>query len=421
MKYYKFLIMIILSGLIVSGLNPLPGNSPVRAETEPVVQTDSVNRLSGAINEFGFDLLKELSSAESHDNVFTSPVSVHLALEMTYMGAEGKTEKEMKDALKIDELEKCEAAALANRLMDQLGRSPDSNVDLANSIWAREGLPFKKVFLEIGEDLFDARVLELDFSSQKAVKTINEWVKANTGGKIDRIVKQLNPLDVMVLLNAIYFEAPWSEQFKEENTEEGPFYLEAGSQKDLPMMSQSGSFRFLKTEDFKLIRLPYGKTESLAAYILLPEEKFGLRELTDRITGKSWKSWLSRLSQSRGRIVLPRFELSYEKELNEPLKDLGMELAFDRTRADLTGIIDLPTQNAYISKVRHKTLLEVTEQGTKAAGATSVKIGLTSLGPSEDSFNMVVDHPFLFAIRDEKSGALLFLGNIRNPRKVGKN
>jgi serpin B len=187
------------------------------------------------------------------------------------------------------------------------------------------------------------------------------------------------------------------------------------------MMSQSGSFRFLKTEDFKLIRLPYGKTESLAAYVLLPEEKFGLRKLADRITGKSWKSWLSRLSRSRGRIVLPRFELTYEKELNEPLKDLGMELAFDRTRADLTGIIDLPTQNAYISKVRHKTLLEVTERGTKAAGATSVKVGLTSLGPSEDSFKMVVDHPFLFAIRDEKSGALLFLGNIRNPRKVGKN
>lgn len=418
MRYCKFLQAIILSVFIVSSLTPLPGNTPVRAETEPVVQTDSVIRLSGAINEFGFDLLKELSSTEPRDNVFTSPVSVHLALEMTYMGAEGETEKEMKDVLKIGGLEKCESAALANRLMDQLGRIPDSNVDLANSIWAREGLPFKKVFLEIGEDFFGARVSELDFSSPQAVKTINGWVSDNTRGKIDRIVKQLNPLDVMVLLNAIYFEAPWSEQFKEENTEEGPFYLEAGSQKDLPMMSQSGSFRFLETEDFKLIRLPYGKTESLAAYILLPEEKFGLRELTDRITGKSWKSWLSRLNQSRGRIVLPRFELSYDKELNEPLKDLGMELAFDRTRADLTGIIDLPTQNAYVSKVRHKTLLEVTERGTKAAGVTSVKVGLTSLGPSQDSFEMVVDHPFLFAIRHEETGALLFLGGINNPKRI---
>jgi len=417
-KYYKFLLAIIVSGLIVSSLSSLPGNFPVWADTETVVQTGSASQLSGAINEFGFNLLKELSSTEPDDNVFISPVSVHLALEMTYMGAEGETEKEMKNLLKIAGIEKYEAAVLANRMLDQLGEISDSKVALANSIWAREGLPFKKVFLEIGEDFFGARVSDLDFSSPQAVKTINGWVSDNTRGKIDRIVKQLNPLDVMVLLNAIYFEAPWSEQFKEENTEEGPFYLEAGSQKDLPMMSQSGSFRFLETEDFKLIRLPYGKTESLAAYILLPEEKFGLRELTDRITGKSWKSWLSRLNQSRGRIVLPRFELSYDKELNEPLKDLGMELAFDRTRADLTGIIDLPTQNAYVSKVRHKTLLEVTERGTKAAGVTSVKVGLTSLGPSQDSFEMVVDHPFLFAIRHEETGALLFLGGINNPKRI---
>ena len=418
MKYYKFLVAIILSGLIVSSLTPLPGNSPVRAETELVVQTDSVNRLSGAINEFGFDLLKELSSVEPNDKVFTSPVSVHLALEMTYMGAGSKTEKEMKDVLRLKGLEKAETTTLANRMLDQLGNISDSKVALANSIWAREGLSFKEDFLEIGEKFFGARVSELDFSSQKALKTINVWVKDNTCGKIEKIVKKLNPLDVMVLLNAIYFEGSWKDQFEKKNTEEGPFYIADGSKKDLPMMSQFGSFRFLETEDFKLIRLPYGKTESVAAYILLPKEKYGLRELIGGLTRKKWKNWLANLDHSRGRIVLPRFELNYEKELNEPLKDLGMEMAYDRTRADLTGIIDLPTQNAYISKVRHKTLLEVTERGTKATGATSVKVGLTSLGPSKDSFEMVVDHPFLFAIRHEETGTLLFLGAIHEPKRI---
>ena len=222
----------------------------------------------------------------------------------------------------------------------------------------------------------------------------------------------------MVLLNAIYLEGPWKDQFTEENTAQRSFYLRDGSDKSLPMMSQTGNFAFLERKGTKIVRLPYGELEKVAAYVVLPSKDSGLDSLVESLNSEKWKNWITDMESSRGRIVLPKFELQFESKLNEPLQDLGMELAFDKVKANLTGIINLPTQNAYISNVRHKTFLEVSEKGTQAAAATSVKIGLTSIGPSEDLFEIVVDRPFLFAIRHEETGALLFLGEVLDPQEI---
>ncbi len=421
MKIFKCTLVLSLVVLILVSFIAINGRAEDQPESSHPVQTDSAGALSPAINGFGFKLAKNLFTSDSESNVFISPVSVHLAFGMTFMGASSETETEMAEVLGMEGLNKKKFAELTARLLEDFEETPDVEVSVANSIWARVGLPFEKNFLKTGKEFFNAEIAELNFSSAEALETINRWVKDNTNGKIDKIVEQLNPLDVMVLLNAIYFEGPWRYQFKEEKTDERTFYLEDGSEKLLPMMSQSGKFQFLERKKVKLIRLPYGENERVAAYVALPKDDSGLTGLIKDLNRKSWRKWISSMESAQGKLVLPKFELQYETELNDPLQDLGMERAFDKVKADLTGIIDLPTQNAYISKSRHKTYLEVTEQGTKAAAATSVKIGLTSVGPSQDSFEMVVDRPFLFAIRHEETGALLFLGGVRNPQKVSKN
>jgi len=404
--------------LIIVGNGTSIGYPEKLAKPGTGIQTDSVKRLAESSNDFGLRLTRALYFAKPGNNVFLSPLSIHLALDMTFMGAESATKTEMEDVLDLSELTRQEVASLANKLLETIGKAPDVNISIANSIWARKGYPFKESFLKTGEDYFGARIEELDFGSQDAVEAINSWVKDNTNGKIDRIVKQLNPLDVMVLLNAIYFEGPWKHQFDKENTKEMTFHLPANREKTIPMMSQSGTFMYLQTERAEIIRLPYGRQSRVAAYVVLPNEDCQLGPVINRLDLATWRGWMSDLKRSRGRIVLPKFKLRYESELNDPLIELGMERAFDENEADFEGIIDLPTQNAYISKVRHKTYLEVAEWGTEAAAATSVKMGLTSIGPSEDSFNMVVDRPFLFAIRHEESGGLLFAGAVMNPEKV---
>ncbi|MBS3787077.1 serpin family protein [Candidatus Bipolaricaulota bacterium] len=420
MQVSNYTLAITAVVLIFICLSPSYSQSAARDVSSLQVQTDSVRRLSAGINDFGFRLTKELYSAPPRENVFISPLSVHLALGMTFMGAEAETETEMAEVLGLQGLRKQEVAALAAKLMERLKKNTDVDVSVANSIWSRKGFQFKKDFLKTGEKFFEAEIAELDFSSPEALETINNWISENTNGKIEKIVKKLSPLDVMVLLNAIYFEGPWKDQFKEENTTVQRFHLGDGSEKFLPMMSRSGRFYFLGREKFKLIRIPYGNNEPVAAYVVLPEEKLELGELIDNLDRKKWEDWVSSLERAEGHLVLPKFELRFESKLNDPLKDLGMELPFDRVKADLTGIIDLLTRNAYISSVRHKTFLEVTERGTEAAAATSVKISLTGLGPTQDDFEMIVDRPFLFAIRHEETGALLFLGGIRNPQKSSK-
>jgi len=250
---------------------------------------------------------------------------------------------------------------------------------------------------------------------------MNDWVKQKTKGKIERIIERLNPLDVMVLLNAIYFKGKWASQFKKENTAITDFWLSEETKKSQPMMRQSGRFPYLETQNVQIIQLPYEKTGQVSAYVVLPKEIGELQELIADLDEEKWRCWNSLMEREHVDLTLPKFNLRYEKKLNDPLKNMGMELVFDNTGANLTGIIDVATQNAYISKVKHKTFLEVNERGTEAAAATSVKMTLTSAGPPEDLFEMVVDHPFLFAIGEKETGTLLFLGGVWDPGRITKN
>ncbi|NEQ41420.1 MAG: serpin family protein, partial [Okeania sp. SIO3I5] len=240
-------------------------------------------------------------------------------------------------------------------------------------------------------------------------KIINNWVKDKTQGKIDKIIEEFKPNDVMVLLNAIYFQANWQQQFSEFSTKEMPFYLVNGTQKQHPIMFQSSRYLYYENQYFQAVNLPY-KKGLVSMYIFLPREQVGLEEFYQVLNEKNWENWMKQFEGGyEVNLGLPKFKNEYEVTLNDMLKSLGMQIAFQAGGADFSG---MSPEKLFISEVKHKTFVEVNETGTEAAATTSGKITLQSAVIPVD---MLVNRPFFFAIRDNNSGTILFMGKITNP------
>ena len=255
---------------------------------------------------------------------------------------------------------------------------------------------------------YDARLAELDFGRPEAVETINRWVRDRTRGRIEDIISRLSPDDVLVLLNAVYFKGAWTDAFEPGLTAEREFTSAAGKVQRGPMMAKDGEFRYGETDGVQVVRLPYGEGD-IAMYILLPaRDGDGLGGL---VASGELESRFGGLRKMKGEVVLPRFKVEYARRLNDPLKRLGMAPAFDPMRADFRGMVVPGAQfSLFISEVMHKSFVEVNEEGTEAAAATSVTVTLTSMPVQEERFRMVCDRPFIYLIRDDRTGALLFLG-----------
>ena len=293
--------------------------------------------------------------------------------------------------------------------------NPKVEIAIANSIWAHRELKVSPEFLERNREHFGSEVATVDFGDTGAVDTINEWVATNTKGKIDQIIESIGPLDVMYLINAIYFNGRWLDIFDEEETRERTVHLADGMRKQHPMMSRSGRYPYLQGAGFQSVKLPYTRHD-IGMYVFLPDRDSSLDQFLVDLTADSWESWMSGFSGGGGEIVLPRFSLEYESLLNSPLTGLGMGVAFDPNRAEFPGITPTPV---YISRVIHKAVVEVTEEGTEAAAVTVVVE--TLLGGVEEGgakFTFVVDRPFFFAIRDDATGTVLFMGAVYDPQLV---
>ncbi len=375
---------------------------------------ENTRNYSNASNEFGFDLFKELTIIDKNQNIFISPTSIMLALSMTNNGADRDTKIEMSNVLQLSGLS-IDDANLAALQLQELLHNPDSNVELsiANSIWLRQGFPFKDEFLNSATKYFDSEMKSLDASS---AKDINKWVDSATKGKIKKIVEFVNPITIMFLINAIYFKGIWTYQFEETFTREREFYLLDGSTIKHPLMEQNGNFKYLETDQFQAIRLPYG-SERMSMLVFLPSKDYGLENFLNKLNYENWNNWQKRFGSQKGTIVLPRFKTEYEISLNAVLKRLGMPLAFNEKKADFSKMtVKVKGRNVFIQKVKHKTFLEVNEEGTEAAAVTSVSMGTTSI--SVDTyipFYMIVDRPFFCMILDDATSNILFMGVIVNP------
>jgi serine protease inhibitor len=410
-----FMLLLVVCSLGLAGCHEQAAGSSqkIPRPTAKVLENfDPV--LAESANELGMKLLKKLYV--DGENVFFSPLSVSTALAMTYNGARGETKEKMAAVLEVEEVE-LERLNENNLALLYLLQEADPSVKLqiANSLWGRDGIEFDKDFVARNEKYYNALLRELDFNSPAAAETINRWVKDRTDGLIEGIVEPpIDPLTILFLINAIYFQGDWSQPFDPENTQEDTFYLPKGETENIALMHRSGKFDYYEDNNLQAVRLPYGKEKRLAMSVFLPAQGSCLQEFTEQLTAGKWNELRGQFTEAEGSLFLPRFSLEYEKNLNNTLKALGMEIAFDSEKADFMEMVTWEGEpRLYISEVKHKAFVEVHEKGTEAAGATSVEMKL-ECAPLF-SFTMKVNRPFFFLIEDEETGTILFMGALSFP------
>jgi serine protease inhibitor len=365
--------------------------------------------LTAAQNAFGFRLFRELAKPPQH-NVFVSPTSIALALSMTYNGASGETQEAMASVLELRDMSveeiKRESAMLLSILNDV---EPEIELSVANSLWMRYPERVLPPFQQRSRQYFQAELH--DYAG--VPDSINAWVSQQTRGRISHIVGReiLDEEARAVLVNAIYFRGRWTDVFESRDTHEAPFTRLNGGRETCWMMSQHGGYAYHECSQFQAIRLPYGD-QNLSMLVFLPHKRVRYAEFLAEFTLENWKAWRERLRYQKGTICLPRFRCEYTQDLSSVLTQMGMGIAFDRNRADFSQLCP----EFFIGQVRHKTFVDVKEEGTEAAAVTAIGMSGSANVKPEPHFVMVVDRPFVCAIVDERTEAILFLGAIVEPK-----
>lgn len=389
-------------------------NDSESPQTLPRELSRHEKELVDAGQTFSYSLFKQTLRREESGNIFISPLSVSMALGMTLNGADGKTATAMKNTLALQGLtmpEINESYASLIKLLQEA--DPAVKMKLANSIWIRDGFPVKQPFKETGRKFFEARIEALDFSDPNAPDIINQWVSDHTGQLIDGIIEGRIPDEVvMYLINAIYFKGDWQHPFDPDDTQKRKFTMQDGSEQKLAMMSQKDTLSAYISDEVQLLDLPYGGGLFSMTLMMPAGSQTSIDSfVTEQLTSENMQRWLSSASVAPTDISLPKFEMEYKVSMNEILKSMGMGVAFVPGSANFSKISD--SGKLFIDKVMHKSFLTVDEEGTEAAAATSVSIGLTSASPQARSIHF--NRPFVFVIRERTSSAILFMGVMRNP------
>ena len=374
-----------------------------------------------ADNAFGFRLLNAVQRTIPKGNVVLSPVGAALNLSMLLNGADGPTRQEMLAALSLSGLD-IGAINTANAQLIKIIRTPAMSITLsvADSLWVdSRRATLRPDYIERMQRSYDAEAVDLDFSRANSADRINSWVSKETKGRIPKVIDGMDPADVLLLLNAVYFKGQWTHKFDKTKTQQRDFTLDGGSTKQVPRMEQSGHFDYFETPKMQAIRLPFGAGD-LVMEVLLPAQSSRLGALEAELTPEHWKDWQAQYARHPGTIELPRFELKSNYRLNGPLQSLGMRRAFDSKGAQLTGMLS-PAQGQTgrlsISSVLQSTYWKVDEEGSEAAAVTMTQTLGIALAHPEQRFRMIVDRPFFCAIQDRRSGVLLFLGAIYDPTR----
>lgn len=381
--------------------------------------TDTVDkRVVSANIGFGFKLFGEIVKREGNKNIFVSPTSAALALSMVYNGADGDTQQAMASALNLQGLS-LEEVNLANTgLRESLENlDPQVRLSIANSLSVRQGLALKPEFVQRNKDFYNAEVSILDFTNPITPDRINQWVNDKTQGRITKIINTVRADDVLLLINTVYFKGNWQKKF--DQAQEGIFTPANGRPKKHPMMSRVGAYRYFEGEKFQAVRFPYSQGR-VSMVVFLPGTDSSLEDFQHSLTVKNWELWMSQFPSNTadGTVTLQRFKMEYDIDLNDSLKALGMGVTFNATRANFANMVSIVSPPVFISKVKQNTFLKVDEEGTEAAAVTSGEMYTISRERNPKTFRMVIDRPFFFAIRDDKTGTILFLGAITDPEAL---
>lgn len=392
-----------------------PSASTVNTSQNKTLSTSDYKALSDTgvsddSNKFGFNILNELIKQDKDKNVFISPASISIALTMTYNGADGETKSTMEKTMQLSGIKQEDVNKAYNSLLKILAYADDKvKFNIANSLWVNKGTSLKPDFVKMNQDNFAAKLSELDFSTPDALTAINSWVNEKTQNKIPKIIEKIDPATILYLINAIYFKGSWAEKFDSNNTINQDFTSSDGKTKSVSMMNKSGDFNYYKGDKFQAVQLPYGNGK-FSMYVFLPDENSSLDDFYKNLNQDNWKDWLNKFSKNKGKIGLPKFKSEYGKELSKVLDSLGMGIAFG-SNADFSKMVN---ESVSISEVMHKTFIEVNEEGTEAAAATSVAITKNSIILGKE-FNFVANRPFFIAITESQTGTILFSGIINNP------
>lgn len=366
------------------------------------------------INAFAGDLYAKLRSEKG--NVFFSPYSISTALGMTATGAKGETLSQMQKVLHLP----ADAGQVDSRfagLMAALsGKDRGYQLTTANAIWAQRGFPWRESFKE-RVARYGAGLQDTDFATKPDAErlAVNAWVEKQTRDKIKDLFQPgtIDSHTRMVLANAIYFKGDWAEQFDKRATKPAPFTSSDGTKKDASLMYRKGTFSLFQTDDLQVLSLPY-KGKDLSMIVALPSKPNGLPALEEKLNAEAMKTWIAGLRPTSDlQVYLPKFKVETEYTLNKALVGMGMKDAFSESAADF-GNMYSGDERLHISLVVHKAYVEVNEEGTEAAAATGVAMRVTSAIVEKPKI-FRADHPFIFAIRHNATGAILFLGRVERP------
>ncbi len=391
------------------GPTPVLASPPSAGHLNATLNTS----LTGAINEFGFDLLRrEFALNPSNSSVVLSPISVHAALAMAESGAAGDTALHIRRVLRVDALKPAvERQGYANLLVS-LSDTEKGQFSIANSLWIDKDHAFKQEFVDTDKQFFGADAQSIDLQAASAADSINSWVAKNTGDRIAGIIAApISKNASLELLNAAYFLGTWQEQFDPHQTKPTDFRPPSGPTVKVPMMSVSGSFGHTKTKQYEAIRLPYSGSNA-AMLVILPGSKSSLSKELKSVDAAQFAKIRSGLQESDGTLRLPQLEARGTLKLNGALETMGMSDAFSSSRADFSAMTNMTP--LWLDRVQHSTYLRVDEKGTEAAAATEISAAGTA-APNHP-FTMTVDRPYIMAIVDERSGVVLFVAAVRDPR-----
>ena len=417
MKNSVIVLSFLAVGIFLSACNNETGNEnnypdPIRIDlttTELQMANESQNF---AANLFSVIHESMINDSES-ENIAISPLSLNMALAMVWNGANGETKQAIQEAMRIGDYSQSEVNNYFKKIREAFVKTdPTLKLAIANSIWSNQGFPVKPSFYDINKNFYRAEVKEVDFSSPNTPKLINQWCSDNTNGLIKEMIKEIPSDVVMYLINALYFKGEWSDKFGFEKfaTHDATFTKENGSSIEVKMMNQNNTLPYYSDEYFSTTSLPFGN-HAFSMVFFLPNESVSFTEMLNQL---KQPGYLTKCLQSGGRSVvnlyIPKFKIEYEITLDETLRQLGMEIAFSNF-ADFSGISDVPV---CISTVIQKTSVAIDEKGAEAAAVTVVGVDMDAAPPPQKVV-FRADRPFLFAIRENSTGVVLFMGKIGKP------
>ncbi len=385
---------------------------------EPILRalSNDEQTIITSANDFSFELLKIVSNSYESENVFISPFSVNAALSMTLNGANGNTKDSIIYALGLEGLSEQQInQAYLDLTTFLLGLDKKVTFDIANSNWYAENLTLNSAFRQTLLDYYDAEVRAVDFRDTKTVGIINDWVEEKTNDKIKDLISELDPMIIMVLVNAVYFNAEWTVKFDKDDTQDQLFYLENGTSIMTPMMHNESTIVTAQNDQMRLIDVPYGNgqfrfTIVMSAYSTDNENYQSLNDIIGGLNSQVLNTLLENGNEMEMDLYLPKFTFEFKTELREVLEEMGMGIAFTEN-ADFKNLFE-ESSEASIDEIIHQSYIDVNEKGTEAAAATAIVIKTTSLGPIAN-----VNQPFAYLIREQHSNTILFSGKMLNPEE----